>query len=106
MKDVLRGALVTVASAAAINLALYLCQHLPGWSDALRYGTGALLLLLGAFSVQGDGPKEALLTRRYVRTTSQDDLAEFNEARCEGMSSGWLFIAVGAATLALTLLAP
>ena len=104
MSGSLRPALVVLSVAALINL-LYLCQHLLGWSAALRYGVGALLLLFSAISLQG-GSSKALITRRHIRTTSQEDDLEFKQARRKGAAAGWQFITVGAATLGLTLLFP
>ena len=107
MKETLQAALIVLSVAALINLLLYLAQHLLGWSIMLRYGVGALLLLFGALSIQGDGPKATLTARRYARTTKQeDDLEEFRKARRKGVAAGWQFILVGAATLGFTLLFP
>ena len=105
MERYVRNTLLVLSLAVGINLVLYLAQHLLGWSIALRYGAGALLLLLGAISMQGGSSRDTLITRRYVQTTSsEDDLEEFQQARRQGMAAGWLLVLVGAATLGLTLL--
>lgn len=107
MTRYVRNTLLVLSLAALINLVLYLAQHLLGWSIALRYGAGALLLLLGAISMQGGSSRETLITRRHVQTTSsEDDLEEFQQARRKGEAAGWQFILVGAATLGFTLLFP